>query len=141
MADTVPAITAERDALQTQVDAIPGLQEQIATLTAEVERLTALVPPPVPDVFANADWVQFRARILSDAAVQRVAIGNPTAWPLMVLYLSQLATTPSRGVDIAQLWSFLIVSTPITADEVAGINTIANECGVPLAMNPDGSIG
>jgi len=141
VADTVPTITAERDALQTQVDAIPDLQEQIKTLTAEVERLTALVPPPVPDVFANADWTQFRQRILSDAAIQRDAIGNPTAWPLMVLYLSQISTTPSRGVDIAQLWSFLIVSTPITPDEAAGINTIANECGVPLAMNPDGSIG
>ena len=133
--------TTERDSLQSQVDTIPGLQSQIATLTAELERLTALVPPPVPDAFLNADWTQFRVRIISDPAVQRVATGNSTAWPLMVLYLAQLSSTPSRGRDIAQLWSFMESQTPVTPEEVLRINAIAAECGVPLQMNEDGSIG
>ena len=49
------AMTAERDALQTQADTIPSLQSQVASLIAdkaalqaEVDRLTALVPPPLP---------------------------------------------------------------------------------------------
>lgn len=124
-------LIAERDALA----------EQVATLTAEVDRLTALLPPPVPDAFLNADWPQFRVRILSDPAVQRVAAGNSTAWPLMVLYLAQLSSTPSRGLDIAQLWTFMESQTPVTAEEVDRINAIASECGVPLRMNEDGSIG
>lgn len=144
----VATLTAERDALQSQVDTIPGLNEQIESLTAEkaeleaeVARLTALVPPPVPDVFLSADWPRFRNLILSDPAVQRVATGNPTAWPLMVLYLAQLSSTPSRGADIAQLWTMLEANTPVTPEEVARINAIAAECGVPLRMNEDGSIG
>ncbi len=156
------AVTAERDALQTSLtkmtvdrdaqkllaDAVPGLQAQLETLIAEkqalqaeVERLTALVPPPVPDAFLSADWPRFRNLILSEEAVQRVATGNPTAWPLMVLYLAQLSSTPSRGADIAQLWTMLEQNTPITPDEVARINAIATECGVPLQMHDDGSIG
>jgi len=113
----------------------------VATMQAEIDRLAALVPAPIPDEFANADWAQFRGRILQDPAVQRVALGNPTAWPLMVLYLAQLSTTPSRGLDIAQLWTILEQQTPITPEEVAQINLIATECGVPLQMNADGSIG
>jgi hypothetical protein len=142
------ALTAERDSLQTQVDTIPGLTAQIVELTAEkaalqaeVARLTALVPPPVPDAFLSADWPRFRNLILSDEAVQRVAVGNPTAWPLMVLYLTQLSSTPSRGADIAALWTMLEQNTPITGEEVARINAIAENCGVPLRMNEDGSIG
>lgn len=49
----IAALTTDRDALQAQVDTIHGLTTQIAELTtakanleAEVERLTALVPPP-----------------------------------------------------------------------------------------------
>lgn len=144
----VATLTSERDALQTQADTIPGLQSHIESLTtakaeleAEVARLTALVPPPVPDVFLSADWPRFRNLILSDPAVQRVATGNPTAWPLMVLYLAQLSSMPSRGADIAQLWTMLEANTPVTPEEVARINAIAAECGVPLRMNEDGSIG
>lgn len=135
------ATATERDFLQSQVDNIPDLQSQIITLTAEVERLTALVPPPVPDAFLNADWPQFRVQILSDPAVQRVAAGNSAAWPLMVLYLAQLSSMPSRGLDIAQLWSFMESQTPVTLEEVSRINVIASECSVPLQMNEDGSIG
>lgn len=145
---TLATVTSERDAalaqsesLQAQVDTIPDLQSQIAELTAEVARLTALVPPPVPDAFLSADWSGFRNAILSDEAVQRVASGNPTAWPLMVLYLTQLSSTPSRGADIAQLWTIMESHTPVTTEEVARINAIAEECGVPLRMNDDGSIG
>lgn len=141
-------MTADRDAQKAIANTVPGLQEQLATLTAEkealqaeVDRLTLLVPPPVPDAFLSADWPRFRNAILSDDAVQRVATGNPTAWPLMVLYLAQLSSQPSRGVDIAQLWTMLEQNTPITPDEVARINAIAEECGVPLRMNADGSIG
>jgi len=64
VADTVPTITAERDALQTQVDAIPDLQEQIKTLTAEVERLTALVPPPVDPNAVPATITRTQARLV-----------------------------------------------------------------------------
>lgn len=144
----VTALTSERDVLQSQADTIPGLQSQVAALTtakaeleAEVARLTALVPPSVPDEFLSADWPRFRNLILSDEAVQRVATGNPTAWPLMVLYLAQLSSTPSRGADIAQLWTMLEQNTPVTPEEVARINAIATGCGVPLRMNADGSIG
>jgi len=146
--NALATMTSERNAQKAIADTIPGLQQQLATLTAEkealqaeVERLTALVLPPVPDAFLSADWPRFRNLILSDEAVQRVAIGNPTAWPLMVLYLAQLSSTPSRGVDIAQLWTMLEANTPITSDEVERINAIATECGVPLQMNSDGSIG
>lgn len=131
----VTALTAERDA------ALAGVQSVTATMQAEIDRLTLLVPPPVPDAFLNADWPQFRVRILSDPAVQRVASGNSTAWPLMILYLAQLSSTPSRGLDIAQLWTFMESQTPVTPEEVARINAIASECGVPLQMNEDGSIG
>jgi hypothetical protein len=144
----VTTLAGERNSLQTQVDTIPGLQSQIESLMtektaleAEVARLTAMVPPPVPDAFLSADWPRFRNLILSDAAVERVAKGNPTAWPLMVLYLAQLSSQPSRGVDIAQLWTMLEQNTPITPAEVARLNAIATECGVPLRMNDDGSIG
>lgn len=144
----VTTLTIERDTLQSQADTIPGLQSQIeelatakAELEAEVARLTALVPPPIPDEFAAADWPQFRNRVLSDPAVQRVATGNSTAWPLMVLYLAQLSSTPSRGADIAQLWTMLEANTPVTPEEVARINAIAESCSVPLRMNEDGSIG
>jgi len=125
------AVVAERDVLIAEK----------AALHAEVDRLTLLVPAPVPDAFLSADWARFRNAILSDEAVQRVATGNPTAWPLMVLYLAQLSSQPSRGVDIAQLWTMLEANTPITSDEVERINAIATECGVPLQMNSDGSIG
>jgi len=144
----VATLTSERDTLQNQADTIPSLQSQIESLTseqaalqAEVARLTALVPPPVPDAFLSADWPRFRNLILSDEAVQRVAVGNPTAWPLMVLYLTQLSSTPSRGADIAALWTMLEANTPVTPEEVARINVIAEDCGVPLRMNEDGSIG
>jgi hypothetical protein len=144
----VTTLTGERETLQSQADTIPGLTAQIAELTtekaeleAEVARLTALVPPPVPDAFLSADWPRFRNLILSDEAVQRVAVGNPTAWPLMVLYLTQLSSTPSRGADIAALWTMLEANTPVTPEEVARINVIAEDCGVPLRMNEDGSIG
>lgn len=143
----VTALTAERDTYKTQADTIPGLTAQIETLQSEkaalqveVDRLTDLVPPPVPDAFLSADWPRFRNLILSDEAVQRVAVGNPTAWPLMVLYLAQLSSTPSRGADIAQLWTMLEANTPVTSEEVARINSIAEDCGVPLRMDADGSI-
>lgn len=129
------SVVAERDA------AVSALETERSTMQAEIDRLTLLVPPPVPDVFLNADWPQFRVRILSDPAVQRVASGNSTAWPLMVLYLAQLSSMPSRGLDIAQLWLFMESQTPVTPEEVTRINAIASECGVPLQMNEDGSIG
>lgn len=129
------SVVAERDV------AVDALEAQRATMQAEIDRLTLLVPPPVPDAFLNADWPQFRVRILSDPAVQRVASGNSTAWPLMILYLAQLSSTSSRGLDIAQLWTFMESQTPVTPEEVARINAIASECGVPLQMNEDGSIG
>lgn len=129
------AIVSERD------EAVTALETQRETMQFEIDRLTALMPPPVPDAFLNADWPQFRVRILSDPAVQRVASENSTAWPLMVLYLAQLSSMPSRGLDIAQLWTFMESLTPVTAEEVTRINAIAAECGVPLQMNEDGSIG
>ena len=142
------AMTHERDALQTQADAIPNLTAQIETLAAdrlslqaEVQRLTGLVPPPVPDAFLSADWAGFRDRILVDAAVQRVAAGNPAIWPVLAMYMQELQSNPQRGTDIARLWTLIEANTPVTPDEVARINAIASECGVPLRMNSDGSIG
>ena len=100
-----------------------------------------IVTNEVIDATPDPDWSQFRNRVLADPAVQRVAIGNAAAWPLMVVYLAELSTRPSRAVDIAQLWTLLESQTPVTPDEVARINTIASDCGVPLRMNADGSIG
>lgn len=131
----VTTLTAEKAALQADAERLIG---EKASLLSEVERLT---PPPVPDGFLTADWARFRNLILSDEAVQRVAFGNPTAWPLIVLYLTQLSSTPSRGADIAALWTIVEQNTPVTPDEVARINAIASECGVPLRMHENGSIG
>lgn len=124
-------LLAERDSLQAQ----------LTEAQAEIERLTALVPPPIPDALANADWQQFRSRVLADPAVQRVAAGNSTAWPLLVLYLAELALKPSRAADIANLWTLMESNTPVQPDEVDRINAIAADCGVPITMNADGSIG
>lgn len=50
---TLATLTTERDSLQIQADRVPSLESEISdlrserdTLTAEVARLTALVPPP-----------------------------------------------------------------------------------------------
>lgn len=51
---SLATMTADRDAQKALADTVPGLQQQLATVTAEksglqaeVDRLTALVPPPV----------------------------------------------------------------------------------------------
>jgi hypothetical protein len=105
--------------------------EKVATLEAELDTLKN---PPNPD----ADWKSFRFGILADPAINRVATQNATAWPLMVLYLSQLDTMPSRGLDIAQLWNFLEANTAVDADEIARINAIAEKFGIPLRINEEG---
>jgi hypothetical protein len=132
---------AERDAAISDRDAaLQSVEAVRAELQAEIDRLTTLVPTPVPDGFAAADWPRFRTLILADPAVQRVAAGNPVLWPVVVLYLRELSEIPSRGADIAQLWTIMEQQTPVTTEEVARINAIATECGVPLQMNSDGSI-
>jgi len=53
---SLATMMGDRDAQKAIADTVPGLQEQVATLSvekaalqAEVERLTALVPPPLPE--------------------------------------------------------------------------------------------
>jgi hypothetical protein len=41
------ALTTERDTLEIEAEKVPGLTQQVVTLTAEVARLTALVPAPL----------------------------------------------------------------------------------------------
>lgn len=129
----VAELTQERDLAL-------AARELTATQLVEVQaELDSIKNPPNP--FPGADWATFRGSVLSDPAVQRIALGNQTAWPLMVLYLSQLSTHPERATDIAQLWSLMELNTPIQSDEIARLNTIAETCNVPLRLNDDGSIG
>jgi len=100
----IEALTAERDALQTDRDqlqaiagTLPGLQSQIESLTAErdelaaeVARLTALVPPPLAPREVTAE--EFLARF-SDS--DRVAIGLSQD-PRAILAQQELFTRVSR---------------------------------------------
>ena len=149
----VTELTASRDSVQNQLtEATTSLAtatgqvgtltserdsalEQVATLQAELD---AIKNPPNP--FPDADWKSFRFAILADPAINRVANENATAWPLMVLYLSQLDTMPSRGLDIAQLWNFLEANTAVNAEEIARINGISEQFGIPLRLNEQGQI-
>ena len=131
--EQLTTLTSERDAAVSQAT---SANEQIATLQNRISELTA--PPPNP--FPDADWANFKFAILADEAIQRVANENATAWPLMVLYLSQLDTNPARGLDIAALWNFMDAHSAVSADEIARINAIAETHGVPLSMNAEGQI-
>lgn len=111
---------------------------QLASANARITELEAQLNPPNP--FPNADWASFKFAILADEAIQRVAKENATAWPLMVLYLSQLDTNPARGADIAQLWNFMEAHTAVDATEIARINAISRQFGIPLQMNSEGQV-
>lgn len=154
------AISAINAQLQAQVDQLTTdlasanaakqqAESSLASITAERDQLLAdkaslqseldaLKNPPNP--FPDADWKSFRFAILADPAINRVAEVNATAWPLMVLYLSQLDTMPSRGPDIAQLWNFMEAHSAVTAEEIARINAIAEQFKIPLRLNSEGQI-
>ena len=89
--------TTARDALQTQANLVPDLQSQVATLKAEnaalqaeVDRLTALVPPPMGLREVTAE--EFLSRF-SDT--DRVAIGLSQD-PRAILAQQELFTRSSR---------------------------------------------
>lgn len=152
---------AERDALQAQVTELTAdletassqaesLASQVTELSqrptqaqfnAANEQIAALelqLHPPNP--FPDADWPGFRQAALTDPAVQRVAAGNSVLWPVLFAYLSELSTNPARGQDIAWLWNTMESQTPVGLDDVARVNAMAEEFGVPLRMNTEGQI-
>lgn len=150
---TIATLTTERDSLQSQVaeltadvqtasSQLEATTNQLAAANATIETLQARIDelenPPNP--FPNADWQAFRQAALNDPAVLRVAEGNPVLWPVLFMYLSELSTNPSRGPDIAWLWNTMEGNTPVTSDEVARVNGIAEQFGVPLRMNAEGQI-
>jgi seryl-tRNA synthetase len=135
--DAIAELTAD---LQTAASQLEATTNQLAAANAEIETLTARIDelenPSNP--FPDADWKNFRFAILADPAIDRVATENATAWPLMVLYLSQLDTMPSRGLDIAQLWNFLEAHTAVDTEEIARINATAERFNIPLRINEEG---
>ena len=132
------SVKTELEKLQSEYNSkvaeVDSANVTIAQLQARIAELTA--PPPNP--FPDADWANFRFAILADEAIQRVAAENSTAWPLMVLYLSQLDTNPARGLDIAALWNFMEAHSAVSADEITRINAIAAKFSIPLALNDQG---
>lgn len=137
--DTLTADIAAANAAKQQAESDKAAAlEQLAAANARIAELEAQINPPNP--FPNADWASFKFTILSDPAIQRVAAENATAWPLMVLYLSQLDTNPARGADIAQLWNFIEAHSAVNSTEIARINAISQQFGIPLQMNSEGQI-
>lgn len=132
--DLAAANAAKDAAIQAKQQA----ETQVATLQARIAELEAELNPPNP--FPNADWQGFREAALTDPAIQRVAAGNPVLWPVLFMYLSELSTNPARGRDIAWLWNTMETQTPVSADEIARVNAIAANHGVPLQMNSEGQI-
>lgn len=125
--------------LEEQVASLPSITAERDAALERIEELEAQLNPPNP--FPNADWSGFRIAALSDPAVQRVAVGNPVIWPLLLMFLNELSTNPSRGTDIAMLWNMMESIVPVTTEEIDRVNDIAVAYGVPLQLNADGQIG
>jgi hypothetical protein len=141
--DKVIADLAELTAdLQTASTQLEAATNQLAAANATIETLQARIDelenPPNP--FPDADWQGFRQAALTDDAVLRVASGNAVLWPVLFAYLSELSTNPARGRDIAWLWNTMEAQTPVSKEEVARVNGIAQRFGVPLRMNDEGQI-
>lgn len=138
IAQLTAGITSANSAKQQAESDKAAALEQLAAANARIAELEAQINPPNP--FPDADWDGFKFAIFADPAIDRVARANPVSWPLMVQYLSQLDTNPARGPDIAQLWNFMEAYTAITPEEVARINAISQQHGVPLHLNEEGQI-
>jgi len=69
---TLRPLAASAESLRAQVDTIPGLQSEIDTLSAEVARLTALIPAPVADYMITPATFVERLEAASPGVIDRL---------------------------------------------------------------------
>lgn len=68
----VSSVLVERDSLKAQAESVPELIEQISTLTSEVARLTALIPPPVENYMITPGVFVERLEAASPGVIDRL---------------------------------------------------------------------
>ena len=133
------AVQSELTELQSDYDSLVALRDELASQVESLqERIDELENPPNP--FPDADWSGFRVAALSDPAVQRVAVGNPVLWPLLLMFLNELSSNPARAADIAGLWNMMESVVPVTAEEIDRVNAIAVDKQVPFRLDSNGQI-
>lgn len=146
-------LTAERDSLTQQLAAMTterdtalseksSLQTQLDSANATIEtlrdRIDELENPPNP--FPDSDWQGFRSAALSSPTIMRMAMSNMGNFMMLLIYLSEMQKDPATSLKMAAVWNEMENKTPLTADEITGINALAEKYKVPMVLNSEGQI-
>ncbi len=149
----VAELTNSRDDLQTQLtEATTGLASatgQVETLTSERDslqsqletlqaRINELENPPNP--FPNSDWQGFRSAALASPVIMRMAVSNIGNFMMLLIYLTEMQKDPATSLKMAAVWNEMETKTPLSPEEIAGINALAAHYQVPMVLNSEGQI-
>lgn len=130
LTEQVATLTAERDARPTQA--------QLNAANARIAELEALLNPPNP--FPNADWQGFRSAALSSPVIMRMAMSNVGNFMMLLIYMTELQKDPSVAAKMAAVWNEMETKTPLSTQEIAAVNSLAQAHSVPFALNSEGQI-
>lgn len=131
--EQLTTLTTERDAAVSQAT---SANELITKLQSRIDELTALPPNP----FSETDWQGFRSAALASPTILRMAMANTGNFVMLLIYMTEMQKDQSAISKMATVWNEMENKTPLSPEEIAGVNNLAEQFKVPLVFNSDGQI-
>lgn len=129
-----------RDQLNAQIEELQlrPTQSQLDEANSRILELEAQLNPPNP--FPDTDWQGFRSAALASPTILKMAMANTGNFVMLLIYMTEMQKDQTAMEKMATVWNEMENKTPLSPEEITGINTLAEHFKVPLVLNSDGQI-